>query len=515
MKLLIWTLIEINTVLFITIGVASYLLYKQKKRKQLTEDTPEATNTDSSSSSEQTEGTDLDRFIVKQLNHATRTLLEAKHQNDEKRVTLTKLWGTLLNAERRILKEEQTEDVLKEFLSPILKAIFESQNSEETLSDLEKKLEQVIAQTNESSATLDVKEELERVQDSLRKTLVDEIEHLEKATAKLQLKHQEKSKLDANLASAYKKHEKLKQELQALESEQMDDDFFNDTLFSPSASIAAKRAQHSATKQIKELTKLYERQKNVIELLKGKVDLSKANDIADINEAGEIGVDRLERLVQESDTLIAQLEGELANAEQENMELKTNIENKSEELTQITKQLAANKKSAIGSLKEHTQTNQMVVANLKNDLQGSHATPEIMAFVEQQANEINTIERLLQESETCVTLLEQELKTAKQNNDQLLETIKGAEQQAQPSSPDNQERFEKEQQRKETLLLEHTQIKEQLLSSVANDNEAQLRSDYNKKNLELDRLQLALIDLEKKHIKLLSTKNEGGQKAAD
>lgn len=513
MKLFIWTLIEINTVLLIAIGVTCYFLYRQKQSNNTP---PKDSQTDDEPSSTKSQEASLDDLVVKQLNYAAQNLLSAKNQADEKRVTLTKLWGTLLNAERRILSEEQTEPVLQRFLSPILKAIFDSKNSKESVTGLEEKLEALIAQTNESDTTLEVKEELEKVQDSLRKTLIDEIDHLEKAAAKLRIKVQEQTKLTASLAKAQQHYEKLKQELQAIETDEVSNTLLNEAIFSlaPVASRPSP-AQHNAVKQIKKLTQLYERQKNVIELLKNQMDSAKAdNSDSSMDETGELAVARLERLVQESDMLIEQLENELANAELENTELKTNIETKSIELVKITEQLAASKKSAIGSLKEQNQTKQTAVADLKSTLQNNQTTPQIIEFVQQQADEISKIERLLQESETCVALLEQELSTAKSSNDELLETIKQAEQQIPVISTDNQADYEQQQQQRETLLSEHSQIKEQLLSLSTTDNEALLRSEYNKKNLEFDRLQLALIDLEKKHIKLLS-KQKDDQQAAE
>ncbi len=106
-------------------------------------------------------------------------------------------------------------------------------------------------------------------------------------------------------------------------------------------------------------------------------------------------------------------------------------------------------------------------------------------------------------------MLEQELETSRKNNVDLLNTIEEAVQLVAPEQVESDETVNDMQKKHQSLMAEHEQMKKQLVSLVSSDDkEIELRSEFNKKNLELDRLQLSFIDLEQKHIKLLSKNNE-------
>jgi len=68
------------------------------------------------------------------------------------------------------------------------------------------------------------------------------------------------------------------------------------------------------------------------------------------------------------------------------------------------------------------------------------------------------------------------------------------------SSDDANNKFQQLENIHHELLTEHSHVKQQLLASIDRDQTGELRNEFNRKNLELDRLQLAIIDLEKKQI---------------
>ncbi|RUM51666.1 MAG: hypothetical protein DSY85_11440, partial [Marinomonas sp.] len=138
-------------------------------------------------------------------------------------------------------------------------------------------------------------------------------------------------------------------------------------------------------------------------------------------------------------------------------------------------------------------------ANLNKD------TPERAQSISEQEKEVLNLEQMLKESETCVQLLAQELESAETENVALRERIERQTKDKRNST--NAEDMPKELLELEALREEHRDLvgqiqhmKGSLLNQVSGSTEKTLRNEYNKKSLELDRLQLAYSDLERKYL---------------
>ncbi|MEP2618265.1 MAG: hypothetical protein ABJH25_09540, partial [Marinomonas sp.] len=124
--------------------------------------------------------------------------------------------------------------------------------------------------------------------------------------------------------------------------------------------------------------------------------------------------------------------------------------------------------------------------------------------LKEQDKDTKMLERLLQESETCVTLLAQELETAEEENNQLKEKVNALATTSSGETPQEHKELLEQREKNRTLVEQTTSLKNQLLNSKSSKDLQGLRVEYNKKSLECDRLQLAFADLEMKYLGTLN-----------
>lgn len=519
MKLLVWTLIEVITLFVFSGGILLWLKRRHLVNKETPADNPstetntkkKATGSPENTNNQENATLILKRFINNQMKYAVKQLARAKSQDKTDQVTLIKLWGTLLKAEARVLdtpSKEDTEEILKKHLSNALKLIFNANKDSSNLKELEQKLESLVQSSSQSNEVLQLKVELEKAQNAISQELTVQIESLETRLRRFNVKQREHNSLEFTLSSAQDNIKQLKQTLVSLEQENE----FKEIMQHKSQKSQLKNNQqigkHKANKQINSLNQIANRQQIVIDLLREKLREASVQESINIDESQEIAISRIEQMIIESDTLILQLENELDATNLSIKTLKSGIHKKSYHILESEQKLLSAKKTALSSFRESAQNQQSKVDDMKEQLNTATEHTNLQNIIKEHQNESDTLEKLLKESETCVTLLEHELDSARVNNKELLHTIETVDPNFRgenDSKPNN--KFQQLENRHNELLAEHSQAKQQLLASIKNDLETDLRTEFNRKNLEMDRLQLAINDLEKKQLE--HTKNVG------
>lgn len=513
MKVLFWTLIELTTLFVFSGGIFIWLKYRLPKKPQQNnastdnpetepENTPALMQADVGSDYEDPSQT-LKRLLHKQLQQAAKQFSRAKDQNKSNKLLTLKLWGTLLKAENKVLDtpdKKETEAILKQDLSSILQNIFDSKKDSAGLKELEQKLETLIKTANKSNEVLRLKTELEKAQNVIKKELLIQVSNLEDALGRFSIKRHELAHLELTLANAVTNFEQLKKTLAHLEQEHEFEQVISQKASASSTQEMNKDlTKHTANKKIKSLNQIASRQQVVIDLLREKLQEANQEELINIDESQEVAIKRIEQMIRESDSLILQLENELSSTSLSINTLKSDINIKSQQLINAENQLSSAKKTASGSFRESAKNQQSQVDDMRQQFNLVPKNNQLQSLIQEQQKESDTLERLLNESETCVTLLENELDSAKSANKELIHTIETVDpnfrEEAESSSNNKFQQLESQHQ---ILMAEHSQAKQQLLASIADDKETTLRNEFNRKNLEIDRLQLAIVDLEKK-----------------
>lgn len=516
MKVLVWTLIEIITLFLFSGGLFIFL-----KRRHLQLISANAASTQnkietkqnkqiSSKSIATNEAAELTlkRFIQHQMKQAIYQLSQAKVAEKNKKIVLIKLWGTLLKAENRILdnpSKEETATVLRQDLFHILQNIFNAKKDNKGLKELEQKLNKLIQSAQQSNEVLRLKTELEQAQNAIKKELLLQISSLEGTLSRLDIKKHEQAHLELTLANANNNLTQLKKSLEQFEK---DDEFelllpnVNNTSYADiKNAIKHDLSKHKANKQINALNKVSIRQQAVIDLLREKLRALTKEEQINIDESQEIAIGRLERLIIESDSLIAQLESELSSTSVSINSLKSDIKIKSDELVESEKALFSAQKSALSSFRESAKNQQSKVDDINQQLLSASESDKLKSMIQAQLKESKTLERLLKESEVCATVLESELESVRNINTGMMSTIKTVDPDFSGDTRTKMNnKFQQLESKHHQLLAEHSQIKQQLLASIEDDKENQLRQDIHRKNLEVERLELAILNLEKKLI---------------
>ncbi len=513
MKVLVWTLIEIITLFVFTGGLFIWLKYRLNKKSVENDELP----TPSHSLQAQTESLDkgsdnyqeptltLKHFIQNQMKQAAKQLSLAKSQEKAKKVIIIKLWGTLLKAETRILdspEKDDTEEILKQHLASILQSIFNAKKDNANIKELELKLIKLTQSATQSNEVLRLKSELERAQNTIKKELLVQISSLEGALGRLDIKRHEQAHLELTLLNASTNIDQLKKTLEHLEQDNEFEPLMTTSKSRPSLNeIKHDLEKHRASKQINALNQIANRQQIVIDLLRDKLRETNKEELINIDESQEVAISRIEQMIKESDSLILQLENELGSTSLSIKTLKSDIEIKSKLVFKSEQQLLSAQKTALSSFREFTKKQQSKVDDMKQQLSKAPESTKLATLIKEQQKESSTLKSLLKESETCVTVLESELESAKKNNQEMLHTIETVDPNFRgetPSSTNN--KFQHLENLHHTLLAEHSQVKQQLLASIANDKEAGLKNDFTRKNIEIDRLKLAINELEQKQL---------------
>ncbi|RDL45915.1 hypothetical protein DN730_02365 [Marinomonas piezotolerans] len=508
---MLWLLLEASTLLlfasFFILWRIRVLKKKQHDKDEVEVDAqpnnpnPQSTKDDVASKAQTPNETPFKSFASKleqQAQSAADKLIALRSEDDLEEVTQYKLWGTLLKAERAIVLNDSSDrpkTILNRFMANIIGTLESVQNKRLTQSQLSKSLEEVDLEFQQASEILISKEALIENQKTLHDELQRNIDDSAAKLLKLDLKNRELIRLHNELSS-------LKAEIQKLETEH------NSTYKVESPSSEGSTDKHHSSRHLIQLQRLSERQQAIIEHLQEQLEDKDGDDIETKEKAREAAISRMERMSNESNALIGQLQAELENTSLTINALKADINTKNQQLIALDEEIKARDGGALGGFMALHSNKQNALESLIGNLANIKSDNAIDHDFESQEQEINNLERMLKESETCVQLLAQELESAELENENLKaeaeELIKNRVTSASSTkdhySPNSLEELNAQREINRSLVAAVSEIKEQLLSNLSNNDERQLRNEYNRKSLELDRLQLAYSDLERKYL---------------
>lgn len=507
-KWILWLLLEAATIMtvaslwFIWRGV----VFRKKALEHQEENTLEASRSDApslpslalSNAPVEQPYKAFAQELEQQANHAADHLISLRESNDLDQVTRVKIWGTLVKAERAIVlngESNHPKPILNRFMASIIHTLEVIRSKKLTQHSLSQALQDIDDEFLQTSEMLISKEELIHNQRELHLELRRSIESAEKKLKKLSVKASELEHLKTEL-------KKQRLQIDQLEKHECNNDKYAAT--QPPGEHETE--QHYSSRHLHQLERLSKRQQAIIEHLQGQLkDSDHSHDDQQEQEAQHMALSRMERLSQESKSLIGQLQTELDNANLSINSLKQDISEKDKQLEAIDAQI----KAADGGLLEEFQTlasnkrNTLEAmlddfASIKKDEQG-----ELKPFFHQEREVLN-LEQVLKESETCVQLLAQELENNEAENNALRAQIESTRAQQEVSDHTEQSNSMAElsalREENHELAKQVRDMKEQLLNQVSDASTKALRNEYNKKSLELDRLQLAYSDLERKYL---------------
>ncbi|RBP84697.1 hypothetical protein EBI01_04010 [Marinomonas rhizomae] len=508
-KWLIWALLELSTFLLLANAVFLWLSHSLVKKAQEAskEETKEATKTSPSLENSSKSGDSdtkaykgLAHYMDLQINFAAASITSNKL--DQHEVNRLKIWGTVLKAERAILlnqANEKPKPILNRFLSSLLYALSAPKLQTTNANELHQNLKEMEDEFYQASELLITKESLSKNQSLLNEDLQKNIDRAKTRINRLAIKQAEQQRLEIEIND-------LKEKIKKLEQKQPEKigNFAAFSLQAPKAQKQDKSVHSASFKQMSSLSSLSDRQKMVIEQLKNEIDKAhKNNNSHAALEAQKVAISKMERISKESQTLISQLEAELETSNLSIATLRQDISLKDAKLAELEEQLDKSNETAIGNLQALSANKKETLGSLRDELNTALENQSTENLIEQD-KDARALERLLQESETCVTLLAQELETAENTNNELKEKVTalagGSSQSLTTQSKPLIEQREKNRQ----LAQVTTELKKQLLDSIAHKDYQALRVTYNKKSLECDRLQLAFSDLEMKYLGTLN-----------
>ncbi|MGR0279812.1 hypothetical protein ACUM5Y_12315 [Marinomonas dokdonensis] len=490
-KWLIWLLVEFNTVLLVASLLMAWLVRRQHANNQNTKNADEASKGQQSLEADNLQDSEnyhgLVHYINQQISYAVAVLPTIKSPSQ---LNLFKIWGSLLQAERSILlnnQAEQPKPTLSRFLSSLLYAITSPKLQKVDSEELKKSLKLAEQEFTQTTEILISKEALQANQALLNEDLRKSIENTKTKVRRMGIKHTEYQRLKLELSELQKKIAKLNgQEVDTPE------------LIKHNAAEYSKanKDKPASALQAASLASLTHRQKIVIDQLKNQIGDKEATP-TDTEEAQRVALSRLERLSAESQMIVQQLEHELKDTDLSIQNLKKSISKKDQRLAELEKQLVEKNESAISSLQSINSDKRDALDSLQKGLSAALESAPNDALREQDKDS-QMLERLLHESETCVELLAQELTTAEKANDELKAKL------AESMGHQVPEGLQTQRTKNRELLQRITQLKEQDVQAITKDDHQALRVEYNKKNLEYDRLQLAFADLERKYLGVIN-----------
>ncbi len=503
-KWLIWTLLEASTLLLIANIVVFWISRGvQKTTATATTKKPEKNETSNLSPQNPIEQASvykgLAHFLDRQIHYAADSMNKTGLESHE--INRVKVWGTILKAERAILlnqASDQPTPILNRFLSSLLYALSSPKLQSTNIDELQASLKEMESEFLQTAELLISKEALTQSQNLLNIDLKHRIDWAKQNLKQLELKQIERDRLQAEI-------DNLTLKIKKLEQAQIDGDD-TDLPFNievPVAKQLEKEIRSTFLKQISSLSGLSERQEIVIDQLKNEIAKAQKNQNSkNAIEAQKIAITKLERMSVESQSLIMQLEAELQSSNLSIASLKEYINDKDAKLMELEQQLSQSNETAIGNLQSLNANKKEALVSLRDGL--NSAIENIpMESLSEQDKDTKALERLLHESETCVTLLAQELQTAEQENQILKEKVSLLSSNKGDTSELSSSLI-KQRERNRELVNITTELKAKVLDMRLEKSYQELRVIYNKKSLESDRLQLAFSDLEKKYLGTLN-----------
>lgn len=492
-------LIELSTLLLLGSLIFLWLSHTLgRKIEQETKRAAETTN-DLTISNESKSYKRLAHYLNTQIQFAANAITPKISAHETNRL---KIWGTILKAERAIILNQVSDKpktILNRFLSSLLYALSAPKLQTTDPDELHQNLKDMESEFFQTAELLITKESLTKRQILLNEDLRKNIDRAKKRIYQLNTKHDEQKRLEIEISV-------LKTKIEHLEQSKAQSQYpaSNFNLEVPTAQKIEKTIRNASFKQISSLNSLSNRQKMVIDQLKSEIEkANKNNNLSNSLEVQRVAIAKLERISEESQMLILQLEAELQTSSLSIISLKEDIYAKDAKLAEIERQLALSNETAIGNLQALNANKKETLVSLRDELNTALENRSTDSLIEQD-KDTKMLERLLHESETCVTLLAQELDIAEDTNDQLKQKIERLALSKNMASSKLSKPLFEQRERNRQLVLITTELKNKVLNMASNKDYQALRVSYNKKSLECDRLQLAFSDLEMKYLGTLN-----------
>jgi hypothetical protein len=502
-KWLIWALLELSTFLLLANCIFLWLsrsLVKKNIKKQSDTTPPQKAQEDTDEIDDSKVYKGLAHYLDLQINFAASSIVPGKL--DQHEINRVKIWGTVLKAERAILLNQVSEKpkpILNRFLSSLLYALSAPKLQTTNPEELHQNLKEMEEEFFQAAEILITKESLLKNQALLNEDLRKNIERATKRIKQLGIKKAEQQRLETEIDNLQKKIKKLEQK--QFEHTGSSTEF---NLQIPTAQTQEKAIRNASFKQILSLSSLSDRQKMVIDQLKNEIDKAhKNNNSHAALEAQKVAVTKMERMSEESQAVILQLEAELETSDLSIASLTQDISIKDAKLAELEKQLSRSNETAIGNLQALSINKKEALGSLRDGLNTALESMSTDSLIEQD-KDAKMLERLLHESETCVTLLAQELETAENTNNQLKQKLETHSLSDSNSLRSQSKPLAEQREKNRQLAQATTELKNKLSKMVSSKDYQALRVRYNKKSLECDRLQLAFSDLEMKYLGTLN-----------
>ncbi len=501
-KWLIWTLLEISTLLLLGSIFLLWLTHRLSKKAEAVEPRPiESSQVEMPSLLGGAENPDvyksLARYLDKQISFAANAIdMESMSEHETNRL---KIWGTILKAERAILLNqvsEQPTPILQRFLSSLFSALFSPKLKQHNIDELKNSLKEMEGEFTQIAELLMSKELLTENQYQLNEDLRDSIDRSKQALKRLTVKKIEKARLESKVKDLNLSIERLKKVHGDDKNKDSDSVLHRQA---PAARNLERERRSKLMKQIASLSHLSQRQETVIDQLKNEMARAQEHHTSHTTfEAQQTAVAKLERIAKESESLVLQLEAELETSNLSIASLKEYISDRDAKLAELEKQLNEKNTTAIGSLQALHSNKKETIISLRDGVTSAKETLPIRSLAEQD-KDTHELERLLHESETCVTLLAQELETIESENKKLKDELNSIVP-SKKSTGNLASELVLQRERNRKLVSITTELKEKVLGMRLGKSHQELRGIFNKKSLESDRLQLAFSDLEKKYL---------------
>jgi chromosome segregation ATPase len=502
-KWLIWALLELSTFLLLANCVflwLSHSLSKKKVENQSSEAPSNNTLDDNSEIDDSNAYKGLAHYLDLQINFAASSI--TPNTLDQHEINRLKIWGTVLKAERAILLNQASEKpkpILNRFLSSLLYALSAPKLQTTNPDELHQNLKDMEDEFYQATEILITKESLSKNQALLNEDLRKNIDRATTRIRQLEIKKAEHQRLEIEISDLQKKIKNLEQK-----HSEHTGHFADFSLQAPTAQKHDKASRNASFKQISSLSSLSDRQRMVIEQLKNEIDKAyKNNNSHAAIEAQKIAITKMERMSKESQNLILQLEAELETSNLSILSLRQDINAKDAKLAELEKQLSKSNETAIGNLQALSANKKETLVSLRDGLNTALENRSSDNLIEQD-KDAKMLERLLHESETCVTLLAQELETAEKTNDELKQRVQALTIDSDHLSANKNKPLMEQREKNRELVQKTTELKNKLVDIVSSKDYQSLRVTYNKKSLECDRLQLAYSDLEMKYLGTLN-----------
>ncbi|MBM6550009.1 hypothetical protein [Marinomonas ostreistagni] len=499
-KWILWGLLEAATIMTIA---SIWLLWRAYRLRHKDAPTAQADAGDSAPSTAVTESSDEDSpgvyklFTIEleaQANAAADTLKALRDSDDLDTVTQYKVWGTLAKAERAIILNDASDHpqaIVNRFMASIINTLESIQNRQLDQSKLIDSIKELDQEFVQASDIIISKESLIENQKLLHNELQESIEFATQKVNRLGVKSTELQRLNVEL-------KKLQEQIHQLESH----DHHSNDYIGPQDSNHTQAKQHHSSTHLKQLERLSQRQQAIIEHLQAELDSDHSSDDKE-HSSRTVALERMERLSIESQSLIDQLQNELESTNLSIESLRFEVTRKDQQIQALNEKIQAAEGDVLTEYQSLNSDKQLTLEEILGSIENWNEQNPPQESLTNQIAEASKLEQMLKESETCVQLLIQELETAEMENNRLRQQVdQQSKSVRQKPTKANSPIAELEQLRdyNRNLLTSVQTMKEELLNQVAGKAEKELRNEYNKKSLELDRLQLAYSDLERKYL---------------